>query len=167
MILISRSYWPGRSKGRWRKQSRSRQSHFHTPSPRFLRAYHRAGYSDMTTWSRAMPRLSHSWEKSQHKHVRGLNVNTAYQGEELLTASIFGLWETGLPEEEGQGLEKGLEVVVMIYCRFLAQLYVSKHLRQQESRWLNWNLQTKTTALLLLLLQSTTVAKVLGVKLTR
>lgn len=118
----------------------------------------------MTTWSRAMPRLLHSWEKSQHKHVRGLNVNTAYQGEKRLTASIFGLWERGLPEEEGQGLEKGLEVVVMIYCRFLTQLYVSKHLRQQESRWLNWNLQTKTTALLLL--QSITVANILGVKLT-
>lgn len=62
-------------------------------------------------------------------------------------------------------MEKGLEVVVMIYCRFLAQLYVSKHLRQQESRWLNRNLQTKTTTLLLL--QSTSVAKILGVKLTR
>lgn len=40
--------------------------------------------------------------------------------------------EAGLPEEQGQGLEKGLEVVVVIYGRLLIQLNVSKHLRQQE-----------------------------------
>lgn len=40
-----------------------------------------------------------------------------------------------IPEEEGQGLEKGLEVVVMIYCVVLNQLNVSKHLRKQETRW--------------------------------
>lgn len=106
MILISHSYWPGRSKGRWRKQSRSRQSHFHTPSPRFLRAYHRAGYSDTTTWSRAMPRLSHSWEKSQHKHVRGLNVNTAYQGEERVNGFFFWIMGEGVTWRGGSRLGK-------------------------------------------------------------
>lgn len=44
-----------------------------------------------------------------------------------------------IPEEEGQGLEEGLEVVVMIYCVALDQLDVSKHLRKQESRWLTSN----------------------------
>lgn len=44
-----------------------------------------------------------------------------------------------LPEEEGQGLEKGLEVVVMIDCAVLNQLDVSKHLRKQESRWFSSN----------------------------
>lgn len=40
--------------------------------------------------------------------------------------------EEGLPEEKSQGLEKGLEVVVVIYGGLLVQLDVSKHLRQQE-----------------------------------
>ncbi len=43
--------------------------------------------------------------------------------------------EAGLPEEKGQGLEKGLEVVVVIYCVLVNQLDVSKHLRRQESMW--------------------------------
>lgn len=42
--------------------------------------------------------------------------------------------EAGLPEEQGQGLEKGLEVVVVRYGRLLIQLNVSKHLRQAGER---------------------------------
>ena len=46
-------------------------------------------------------------------------------------------WTTDkrLPEEKGQGLEKGLKVVVVTYGGILIQLNVSEHLRQQESRW--------------------------------
>lgn len=47
--------------------------------------------------------------------------------------------EAKLPEEKGQGLEKCLEVVVVIYFGLLIQLDVSKHLRQQESRWSLFN----------------------------
>lgn len=45
-----------------------------------------------------------------------------------------------IPEEKGQGLKKGLEVVVMIYCVVLNQLNVSKHLRKWDSRWFTSNL---------------------------
>lgn len=51
--------------------------------------------------------------------------------------------EEGLPEEQSQGLEKGLEVVVVIYCCLIVQLDVSKHLRQQTSRW--WLLNAMPT----------------------
>lgn len=40
--------------------------------------------------------------------------------------------EAGLPEEKGQGLEKGLEVVVVVYGILLNQLNVTKHLQQHR-----------------------------------
>lgn len=79
-VLASRPHWPERSRGRWRTQSRSRQSRCRTPSLRFLRAYRRDGYWGTTAWSPATPRLLHSWGnqtqcaffiKSQHTWVRG------------------------------------------------------------------------------------------------
>lgn len=58
--------------------------------------------------------------------------------------------EAVLPKQKGQCLEKGLEVVVVIYCRLLNQLNVSKHLRQQESRWCLLNANPKPQRLLVL-----------------
>lgn len=60
-VLASCPHWPERSRGRWRTQSRSRQSRCRTPSLRFLRAYRRDGYWGTTAWSPATPRLLHSW----------------------------------------------------------------------------------------------------------
>lgn len=72
------SHWPGRSRGRWRRQSRSRQSHFHTLSPRFLWAYHTAGYWDTPTWSHATPRPSHSW----NTHTGVIGSYTGFFGQQ-------------------------------------------------------------------------------------
>lgn len=55
------SYWPEKSRGRWRRQSRSRQSHFHNRSPQSLRAYRRGGCWGTPAWSRATPRPWRSW----------------------------------------------------------------------------------------------------------
>lgn len=44
--------------------------------------------------------------------------------------------EAGSPKEKSQGLEKGLEVVVLIYGSFVIEFDVSKHLRHQERRLL-------------------------------
>lgn len=44
------------------------------------------------------------------------------------------MMEAGLPEEEGQGLEKGLEVVVEVYGIIIPQRDVTKHLQQQGRR---------------------------------
>lgn len=59
--------------------------------------------------------------------------------------------EAELPEEKGQGLEKGLEVVVLIYGSVIIQLDVTKHLRHQESRWwlLKANFKLKSCVLVL------------------
>lgn len=54
---------------------------------------------------------------------------------EALLGYLFWNVEAGVPEEKGQSLEKGLEVVVVIYGGLLIQLDVPKHLKQQESRW--------------------------------
>lgn len=53
--------------------------------------------------------------------------------------------EAASPEEERQGLPEVLEVVVMIYCRLVAQLNVSEHLRRAQGRLRNFVCQSLDT----------------------
>lgn len=70
-----------------------------------------------------------------------MNAAPRQQGGGFTAGEEMG-YSGNLPKEEGQGLEKGLEVVVMVYCAVLNQLDVSKHLKKQESRWVTstWTL---------------------------
>lgn len=54
-------YWPGKSKGRWRRRSRSRQNRCHTLSHGSLTRRHMFDDSNTTTWFHARPPQLHSW----------------------------------------------------------------------------------------------------------
>ena len=76
-----------------------------------------------------MPRLA---RRTPETHTRELSVNIL----DFSDSNIFCNLKAGLPEEKSQRLEKGLEVVVVIYCVLFNQFNVSKHLKRQESSWL-------------------------------
>ncbi len=71
-----------------------------------------------------MPRLACRTPETHTDHSKGTHKQT--QSEWTRCSAAAGLSvssrylsnvEAGLPEKEGQGLEKGLEVIVVIYCR--------------------------------------------------
>lgn len=78
-------------------------------------------------------------EAGQHDLVPRLACGTPEDQPHLSTSERCYRYSRNIPEEKGQGLKKGLEVVVMIYCVVLNQFDVSKHLRKQESRWFTSN----------------------------
>lgn len=84
-------YWPGRSRGRWRRQSRSRQSHFHTHFPQFLRACRRGGCSGTPTWSRATPRPWRFWGANASKLKWALLLISRRRPKEFLEYNVGNL----------------------------------------------------------------------------
>lgn len=70
MATFRLQYWPGKSREKWKRQSRNRQNRCHTLFRGSLIAHHMYGDSSMITWSHAKPLQLHSWSIIEREEER-------------------------------------------------------------------------------------------------
>lgn len=88
MVTFRLQYWPGRSREKWKRQSRSRQNRCHTLSRRSLIAHHMYGDSSTITWSHAKPLQLHSWSIIEREVRRGKRETDMVRMKTLTTLCV-------------------------------------------------------------------------------